>query len=122
MWSFPFNIAQPQTDKPATLLHGDALLGSNTDSPQTAKKGHFGAQQVEALGVDLHFSEFKSCFLGQTQLQENFYIPTACWQVYFYPKQTNAMSNIPKDLHLKQLKHILKELCQRVIFFIRTNP
>ena len=45
MWSFPFNITQPQTYKPATLLHGDALLGSNTDSPQTAKKGHFGAQQ-----------------------------------------------------------------------------
>ena len=81
MWSFPFNVAQPQTYKPATLLSGDALLGSNTDSTQTAKKSQKWAQQVEALGVDLHFSEFKSCFLGQSQLQENFYIPTACWQV-----------------------------------------
>ena len=41
---------------------------AQTDSTQTAKKSQKWAQQVEALGVDLHFSEFKSCFLRQDQL------------------------------------------------------
>ena len=70
------------------FLRGDAICSSsNTDSTQIPKKSQKWAEQVEALGVDLHFSEFKSCFLGQSQLQENFSIPTACWQVNFIPNK-----------------------------------
>ena len=80
------SILLKPTNQP--FLRGDAICSSsNTDSTQIPKKSQKWAEQVEALGVDLHFSEFKSCFLGQSQLQEKFYIPTACWQVNFIPNK-----------------------------------
>ena len=51
MWSYPFNIAQSLTYKPATSAWGCNTVSSNTDSTQTTKKGQKWAYCVEALGV-----------------------------------------------------------------------
>ena len=51
MWSYPFNIAQSLTYKPATSAWGCNTVSSNTDSTPTMKRGQKWAYCVEALGL-----------------------------------------------------------------------
>ena len=86
-------------------------------------KGSMRAYYMEALRLDLHFSEFNSCFLHQTQLQDQLLHPQA-WLagLNFYSKQTNVMSIIPKDFHFKQLRHINGSYVKRVTFLLGSKP
>ena len=75
--SYPYNIAQSRTYKPATSALGCNTVSLNTDSTQTMKRGQKWAYCVEALGLIYTSASSNPVFC----VKINFYILKACWQV-----------------------------------------